>query len=700
MSTSNLSLFFRKYNLTNSQSELVNKLEAFIDAPNSSQNIFLLKGYAGTGKTFITKGLTEYLKEIRRTFILAAPTGKAAKVIANKTQNEAYTIHKTIYSTNDVKEYKENESDKTYKFYFDLRVNEDPNNTIYIIDEASMISNVYGEPEFFRFGSGFLLQDLLKYINIDCNDHNKKIIFIGDNAQLPPIGMNFSPALDNQYLTKTFNLLVNEYELTEVVRQKNDSGILKNTVPIRKSLVALTFNQLDIETNYNDVSHVEHEDFLNTYLKESEYKIDPDTIVIAFSNASVKEYNDKIRENYFPGNANNIVVNDKILVTSNNANYEIFISNGDFGIVQEVSYKPEVKQIVTKNGIINETLYFRDVSILFYSLNGIPYSIKCKIIENLLYSDKPNLSSNEHKALYVDFMMRHPHLKANTKEWKDALKKDPYFNALKIKFGYAITCHKAQGSEWKNVFLNCKTHQSVLSQSYFRWIYTAITRTSEKLFTLDEPHFTPFTKMQQHNLPVQQPIETKIVDESINHESSVQTALSGSIEDAIYLETKILLDQSDIKITDTTHNQYCEQYTLEYNNETCRIKINYNGKNKITKISAIETNTLAKLAEFSLKPLENKTLFLTNITDNKNQFIFAENFLEEYYNAILNVISNHDIEIIQIEHFNYLERYTFKQNNEVSIIDFYYNGKKQFTRSQPQNNSSIELSKLILSLLN
>jgi tRNA A37 threonylcarbamoyladenosine biosynthesis protein TsaE len=700
MSTSNLSLFFQKYNLTNSQSELVSKLEAFIDAPNSSQNIFLLKGYAGTGKTFITKGLTEYLKEIRRTFILAAPTGKAAKVIANKTQNEAYTIHKTIYSTNDVKEYKENESDKTYKFYFDLRVNEDPNNTIYIIDEASMISNVYGEPEFFRFGSGFLLQDLLKYINIDCNDHNKKIIFIGDNAQLPPIGMNFSPALDNQYLTKTFNLLVNEYELTEVVRQKNDSGILKNTVPIRKSLVAQTFNQLDIETNYNDVSHVEHEDFLNTYLKESEYKIDPDTIVIAFSNASVKEYNDKIRENYFPGNANNIVVNDKILVTSNNANYEIFISNGDFGIVQEVSYKPEVKQIVTKNGIINETLYFRDVTILFYSLNGIPYSIKCKIIENLLYSDKPNLSSNEHKALYVDFMMRHPHLKANTKEWKDALKKDPYFNALKIKFGYAITCHKAQGSEWKNVFLNCKTHQSVLSQSYFRWIYTAITRTSEKLFTLDEPHFTPFTKMQQHNIPVQQPIETKIVDESINHESSVQTALSGSIEDAIYLETKILLDQSDIKITDTTHNQYCEQYTLEYNNETCRIKINYNGKNKITKISAIETNTLAKLAEFSLKPLENKTLFLTNITDNKNQFIFAENFLEEYYNAILNVISNHDIEIIQIEHFNYLERYTFKQNNEVSIIDFYYNGKKQFTRSQPQNNSSIELSKLILSLLN
>lgn len=696
MPATSLSLFFQKYNLTNSQSELVKKLETFIDAPNSSQNIFLLKGYAGTGKTFITKGLTEYLKEIRRAFILAAPTGKAAKVIANKTQNEAFTIHKTIYSTNEVKEYKENEDDKTYKFYFDLSVNVNPNNTIYIIDEASMISNVYGEPEFFRFGSGFLLQDLLKYINIDCNDHNKKIIFIGDNAQLPPIGMNFSPALDTQYLTKTFNLLVNEFELTEVVRQKSDSGILKNTIPIRKSLIAQTFNQLDIETNHNDVFHVEHKDFLNTYLKQSEYKVDQDTIVIAFSNVSVKEYNDKIREHYFPGNINNIVVNDKILVTSNNANYEIFISNGDFGIIQEVSYKPEVKQIITKNGIINETLYFRDVTILFNSLNGIPYSIKCKIIENLLYSDKPNLSSDEHKALYVDFMMRHPHLKANTKEWKDTLKKDPYFNALKIKFGYAITCHKAQGSEWKNVFLNCKTHKSELCQDHFRWLYTALTRASKKLFTLDKPHRGIFPPS---NDPTSEPTQNQTINTVIEKESS-QPTLPGSLEDAIYSEAKILLDQSKITIKDITHNQYCEQYTLELNNEICRIKVNYNSKNKITKISAVETNILAKLAEISLKQLENRTLFVTTSIEKTSQFIFAEEFLEEYYKAILNAVNQHGIKIIQIEHFNYLERYTFKHNNAVSIIDFNYNGKKQFTRSQPQNNSSIELSKLILSLLN
>lgn len=170
-------------------------------------------GYAGTGKTFIIKGLTEYLKEIGRTFILAAPTRKAIKVIANKTQNDAFTVHKTIYSKNDIKEYKDNENDKTCKFYFDIKVNNYQNDTIYIIDEASMISNKYSEPEFFRFGSGFLLQDLIKFINLDFNDHNKKIIFIGDNGQLPPIGMNFSQHLIKNIYINSLNYVLKNMNL-------------------------------------------------------------------------------------------------------------------------------------------------------------------------------------------------------------------------------------------------------------------------------------------------------------------------------------------------------------------------------------------------------------------------------------------------------------------------------------------------------
>lgn len=241
-----LAKFFTKYNLTNNQEELIIKLNSFLF--ESTNNCFLLKGYAGTGKTFITKGLTEYFRVIRRNYILSAPTGKASKVIQEKTKSETYTIHKTIYSNTDLKEYKSGEEDRTYKFYFELAVNESSDDTIYIVDEASMISNIYSEMEFIRFGSGFLLQDLMKYINLDQNDHNKKVIFIGDNAQLSPVGMNFSPALDTQYLIEHFGVQVEEFELTEVVRQQEDSGILKNASKLRKSLKSKIFNQLDIET--------------------------------------------------------------------------------------------------------------------------------------------------------------------------------------------------------------------------------------------------------------------------------------------------------------------------------------------------------------------------------------------------------------------------------------------------------------------
>ena len=254
------------YQLNSGQQELVKELDDFLK--NLDSHVFLLKGYAGTGKTFITKGLTEHLTSIGRKFILAAPTGKAAKVIKEKTKNEAFTIHKSIYSYQDLKEYKVENIDgtETFKFYFDLNDNTHDANTIYIIDEASMIGDVNQEGEFFRFGSGRLLSDLVKYINIDHNDHNKKIIFIGDTAQLPPIKMNFSPALDSTYLEKEFNLKCNSYELTEIMRQNTNSGIVENSLTIRESIRRNTYNQLDINLNFEDTQHVEHENLLGQYL--------------------------------------------------------------------------------------------------------------------------------------------------------------------------------------------------------------------------------------------------------------------------------------------------------------------------------------------------------------------------------------------------------------------------------------------------
>jgi len=247
---------FTEYILTDGQAELVRLLGDFL--LSNSENSFLLRGYAGTGKTFITKGLTEYFRSIGRNYVLAAPTGKAAKVIAKKTNSLAYTIHKTIYSLDKLSEYKDEDIDgtETYKFYAELSVNELPADTVYIVDEASMLSDVYNEMEFFRFGSGYLLRDFLKFVNLDHNDHRKKVIFIGDDAQLPPIGMNYSPALDANFLFREYNLRSNSYELKEVVRQKAESGVMANSITLRNALKKSVFNQLSLDFQFPDVARV------------------------------------------------------------------------------------------------------------------------------------------------------------------------------------------------------------------------------------------------------------------------------------------------------------------------------------------------------------------------------------------------------------------------------------------------------------
>ena len=204
--------------------------------------------------------MTEYFRAIGRNYVLAAPTGKASKVISLKTKSPAYTIHKTIYSFQDIVEYRYDdiEGTETFRFYAKLAVNEHSADTVYIVDEASMIPDVYQEAEFFRFGTGYLLSDFLKFVNLDHNDHRKKVIFIGDNAQLPPVGMNTSPALNAEYLLKEHHVHSTDFELTEVVRQKAESGVIKNSIPLRKALQENMFNQLDIDFKYSDVKQLEY----------------------------------------------------------------------------------------------------------------------------------------------------------------------------------------------------------------------------------------------------------------------------------------------------------------------------------------------------------------------------------------------------------------------------------------------------------
>lgn len=711
---------YAEYELTDGQAELVKELQGFLSSP--TDKVFLLKGYAGTGKTFITKGLTKYFKALRRNYVLSAPTGKAAKVLSTKTQCPAFTLHKTIYSFEGLSEFRvdELEGTETYKLYAKLAVNELSADTVFIVDESSMISDVYNESEFFRCGSGYLLKDFLKFVNLDHNDHGKKIIFIGDDAQLPPVGMSFSPALDPQYLAKEYDLKTNEFELTEVVRHKIESGVMNNAITMRNALKANVFNQLDIDLSLPDVKHVEHADLIDFYLQSCDRKINSRSIVIAHSNADVAAYNRRIREEFFPGQSE-VCSKDKLMVISNSDHFGFFISNGDFGQVMRVNGETELRQVPIRRrseetGQVEELiipLRFRDVRVRFRDLEGDVQEFDAKIIETLLYSDSPTLSSDQNKAIYIDFCIRHPSLKRNSLEFKETLRTDPYFNALRVKFGYAITCHKAQGSEWENVFVKCKTHQNQMCADYFRWLYTAITRTSKQLYLLDEPHIRMGSGAKVVSSPgmdfaptitAQKPFETRPKYSSVPKGPSAVKDFG--ISDTNMFLNGILrlvreaLSTSGIEISAIEHHQYSEAYHLVRGAESGRINLIYNNQCKITSINVASDNPMTRDAQELLKPIVGRVIANTP-ADNSKQWSFGDEFLNDLHHAVERALAGSGISVTNVKEHNFAQRYTCQRASDVAVIDIFYNKKKQVTKYSPLKNmsSSNELLAETLDLL-
>ena len=695
--------FFSEYNLTDGQSLLLDKLASFLN--NKNESVFLLKGYAGTGKTFIIKGLTDYFNAVERHYVLAAPTGKASRVIAQKTKSPACTIHKSIYSFENLFLHKEGEE---FKFNFHLASNDNPVNTVYIIDEVSMISDVYNEREFFKYGSGYLLRDFFEFVNLDYKEYRKKIIFIGDDAQLFPVKMNFSPALDQQYLFREYNIKSILFELREVVRQKSDSGVMLNSIKLRKSLKNGIFNQLSIDLNYPDIINVSYKDFLDEYLKSCNEKINAESIVIAYSNADVADYNREIRQYFFP-NETEVVAGDKVMAVQNNSCYGFLISNGDFGSVKKILRKTEHKKIILrrKNSETNKveeisvSLAFKDIIVGFKdNVTGKSKFFETKILENVLYSKHRDLNLEENKALYVDFCIRNPKLKPGSLAFQKTLRSDPYFNAMRLKFGYAITCHKAQGSEWNNVFVRCKTNHDQLSADYFRWLYTAMTRTSKTLYLLDPPNINIGNGIKPVNF--RNTSNYKVNSQNIlaeNHqEKNDRMKVNDINEDNFgippnaYFSRELLrrilnlLKGSDVKIQDVSQHQYLEIYYFKLNNEIARIDLNYNAKGKITKITSPLTSDISHKLRNILSPISGMLISLERI-EADFEFIFTEDFLNDFHSRFYPLVRNRDIKITKVESMDWKQRYTFNQSEEYAVIDIFYNGKNQFTKYAPVTNA-------------
>ena len=258
---------FKHLNLSQGQETALTKLEAFLAGP---EQVFMLKGYAGSGKTTILKGLVEYLNAIEKDFALMAPTGRAAKVIREKTGQDAFTIHKSIYSYEDMVEIEEGDS---FYYYYKIRNNVDIVGKIFIVDEASMLSDAKSEGEFFRFGSSHLLTDLITYTRIAHENVKSKIIFVGDPCQLPPVSDSSSKAFENDYLKAKFNISCLEAEMKEVQRQTSDSAILDRAANLRKSISSGFFNDFNLRPNGKDILNPSYETFLQTWQNTENSKI-------------------------------------------------------------------------------------------------------------------------------------------------------------------------------------------------------------------------------------------------------------------------------------------------------------------------------------------------------------------------------------------------------------------------------------------
>ena len=442
---------------TNEQNHIINDLSEFV-ATIGNRSIFMLKGYAGTGKTTLVSALVNSLPSVEKKSVLIAPTGRAAKVLSKYSKKLATTIHRKIYWIR---------TNKNGNTFVTLKENLHTN-TIFIVDEASMIPESSDK----GFGNRSLLEDLIKYVygGIDC-----KLILIGDKAQLPPVHLDISPALNEEKLELNYNKQVIFKELTQVVRQKKDSLILENAIRIRKKLSANDYSNPKFLTNSEFVrvnTGMELQEALETAYSNEGIN---NTIIICRSNKRANQYNQQVRVK-IRWQENEISTGDKLMVVRNNyywldANSNPgFIANGD--IIEVV----KINEIIERYGfrfakaIIQMTDYLQekefDVILLLDSLE----------------SENPSITYEQYQHLYKEVGLDYKGEKGINKK----IKENMFFNALQVKFAYAITCHKSQGGQWDNVFVDLGYYtEDMLDKSFLRWLYTAFTRASKNLYLIN-----------------------------------------------------------------------------------------------------------------------------------------------------------------------------------------------------------------------
>lgn len=435
--------------------------ESMLSFFDNNDQVFLLTGYAGTGKTTILGGMLDYLDEIKRPYELWATTGRAAKVLGNITGRQSKTIHSAIYIL-DNQTSKLDEENK--KLSFKLRTNSSDEDTIYFVDEASMISDRVENNQMLLFEDGRFMEHLFNYVS------HRKLVFIGDTAQLPPVNCDITAALDSAYIESKYQKQCITVLLKEVMRQQLHSGILWNATQLRTrmqppipplAIRASGFPDVDVEKN--------------TWTAVSDFVVDMkkngigNAVFIAASNGSVHYLNSQIRNNYYGKPDLPLQKGDLLMVIQNNFHYDL--ANGQSVKLLDFDPKP-IKQ---------HSLTFID------ALVEIPETAGRKqvmLLMDILHRKEPNLTLFEENELMKNFVirMREKRIKPKSDAFINHFLSDPFINSLRVKYSYAITCHKAQGGEWNRVYVGSEPAMDYFSRDYlYRWHYTAITRAKQNL---------------------------------------------------------------------------------------------------------------------------------------------------------------------------------------------------------------------------
>lgn len=443
--------------------ELSMQMMADFIADKRTNTLFILKGYAGTGKTTLLSTLIETLKTDVFKTVLMAPTGRAAKVMGQYANQAASTIHKKIYYP---------KSEKNGGVSFVLQANKH-RKTLFIVDEASMISDDSAEARLFENGS--LLTDLFQYVHAgtEC-----KLMFIGDTAQLPPVKQLLSPALDVAFLSNRFSCEVVHIELEEVLRQAQDSGILFNATQLRNQLLNTDFESFKFRLNgFQDTVRLNDGESIQESISTAFNKGGTeDTVIIVRSNKRANLYNQQIRARIF-FKESELSEGDSLMVVKNNYFWidkdsdAGFIANGD--IIEVV----KLHKIVSLYGF-----RFAEARVRMIDYPG-QKPFDTVLLLDTISSESPSLTYEESNRLYQEVLKDYASEKSKYKQFIK-VKANKYFNALQVKFSYAITCHKSQGGQWKNVFVEQPYLPDGIDEDYLRWLYTAVTRASEKLFLI------------------------------------------------------------------------------------------------------------------------------------------------------------------------------------------------------------------------